>query len=378
MFTSSASKIARLTRFYSTSSILPNKHVAQRALTFPGQGSQFIGMGRDLYDNFTAAKQVFEQVDETLGYKFSDTIFSGDYVPLAFSHNLSLSLFFFVKIQFKSLTDTENAQPAIVTVGVAAIAALEQISGCKIKDLVSYTLGHSVGEYTALIVSNSLSLSDGIKLVKLRGKAMKESINGIDSTMIAIITRNNSIKEIVASANSTNEQIQNSIKNNDKKFNKNDLSTQVTLSGTKSAVNLAIQNLNDTNLSFRTAVLPVGAPFHCDLLLPASSQLKHALEETTFAEMQIPIIANYTGIPIKSHTDIKSLLVSQTCSTVKWLDSLSYLHNTAGITRWLCAGPSPVIAGMIKKEIPKSITRLLTNSKDIYNCLHVLESQKLE
>ncbi|OLY82585.1 Malonyl CoA-acyl carrier protein transacylase [Smittium mucronatum] len=351
-----------ISRLYSTNSTVINEYAANRALAFPGQGSQFVGMGKDLYDSFASSKEVFQHVDEILGYKLSDLMFSGDY---------------------KKLQSTENAQPAIVAVGVATIAALEQVSGYKIRNLVSYTLGHSVGEYTALIASNSLSLPDGIRLVNLRGRSMSESIVGLDTSMVAIITRHNSLDKIVNIVKLTNQFINASVQNNEHQFNDYDLvnvstinmSSQVTLSGTRKSVDLAIQNLQDNDIAFKAANLPVSAPFHCDLLKPAAESLRTALAQIQFREMQIPVISNHTGAPIASIDQIPDLLVHQTCSTVRWLDSIKFLAQSAHISRWMCPGPSPVISSIIKKEYPRSITRLLSSSKDVYSYLDVLQTQ---
>ncbi|PWA02017.1 hypothetical protein BB558_001846 [Smittium angustum] len=333
-----------------------------RALAFPGQGSQYIGMGRELSENFTSSRHVFEQVDEALNFKLSKLIFEGE-------HNV--------------LTNTENAQPAIVAVGIAAVSAIEQETGYKIKELCDYALGHSVGEYTALIAAGGLSLWDGVRLVKLRGEAMKSAIRGIDTSMVAIIMRNCTIEEIKTAVDGISKLIEIEKQSSNSRFTEIDsveiatinMKNQVTLSGTQTAVDFAIQCLHDQQLAIRAAELPVAAPFHCKLLIPAAKILETEFKNSTlFKKLEIPVIANCTARPISSHLDIPDLLVKQTFSQVKWLDSLLYLVNECGIDRWLCPGPSPVISSMIRKQFPRAITRQLGSKKDILDFANIIRS----
>ncbi|PVU91357.1 hypothetical protein BB561_004428 [Smittium simulii] len=329
-----------------------------RALVFPGQGSQFIGMGKTLADNFQVSKLVFEEADNALNFKLSELIFNGNY---------------------NDLSNTENAQPAIVAVGIAAVRAIEYQTGYKIKDLCSYVLGHSIGEYTALVSSGSLSLEDG----KLRGEEMKKSVDGIDVSMVAIVQRSSTIKDIAISIKNINDKIAQSVSNNDGIFKKNDIvqiatvntDSQFTLSGTRSAVEYAIEFLNEKFNAVRAVSLPVSVPFHCDLMIPAADKLKPIFNNINFKPLEIPLVSNFTGLPVESHLDIPQLLVHQTYSQVKWYDSLKWLSSNCGIQRWLCPGPSPVISNIIRKSFPDAIVRQAETTQNILDFANVIKLQ---
>ncbi|PVU85527.1 hypothetical protein BB560_006988 [Smittium megazygosporum] len=331
-----------------------------RAIAFPGQGSQFVGMGKELAENFSSARETFERTDEALGYKLSDLIFNGNY---------------------NELSNTDIAQPAIVSVGVAAVRALQQETGQEIKDLCSFILGHSIGEYTALVCANSISLEEGVRLVQLRGQEMKKAIKGLDVQMVAIITRSTKLSEISSEVENINALISENSNETNGIFSKSDsvevaTDTQFTLSGTKLAVTFALEHLEENFGDMRIFKLPISVPFHTKILKPAADELEKAFKQITFKQPDVPIVSNYTGKIIESHTEIPKLLALQTYSQVRWYDSIMHLHELYGVDRWLCPGPSSVIFNTIRKTFPKAIIRQLETKQHVLDFAEIIKKQK--
>ena len=305
------------------------------AFVFPGQGSQTVGMGKSLAETFKAARQVFDEVDAALGERLSDIIWSG---PL------------------ETLTLTENAQPALMAVSLAAIRALEAEAGVDLKRDVAFVAGHSLGEYSALAAAESLSIEDTARLLRIRGRAMQKAVPvGVGAMAALIGVELDDAKAIAAEAASVGVCAA---------ANDNG-GGQVVLSGGKAAVERAVEAAKARGVK-RAMLLPVSAPFHCRLMQPAADAMAEALAKVSVKPPLVPVVANVVARPVTEPADIVRCLVEQVTGTVRWRESILFMAQ-AGVTSFYEIGAGRVLTGLIKRiadtaaassiGVPDDITR---------------------
>ncbi|MDP2205255.1 MAG: ACP S-malonyltransferase [Alphaproteobacteria bacterium] len=306
-----------------------------RTFVFPGQGSQFIGMGKDLADAFPVAREVFEEVDEALSQKLSTIMFEGPDTDL----NL-----------------TENTQPALMAVSVAVARVLQQAK----PDLFTpahcaFVAGHSLGEYSALTAAGSFSLSDAARLLKLRGQAMQKAVPVGLGAMAAILGLElPDVTEIAKAATGAAEIVSAA---NDNSFG------QVVVSGHKAAVEKAIALATERGAK-RAILLPVSAPFHCMLMQPAADAMREALAAIDLKAPSVPLIANVIATEVIDPAQIKNLLVEQVTGMVRWRESVMYM-KTRGVTETVELGAGKVLTGLTKRIEADMTGRAIGTPKDI-------------
>ena len=287
------------------------------AIIFPGQGSQTVGMGRDLHDAFPAARAVFEEVDEALGESLSGLMFEGDE---------------------GELTLTRNAQPALMAVSLAAIRALEAGGGWRLQERAAFVAGHSLGEYTALAAAGCLALADAARLLRLRGEAMQAAVPVGAGAMAALIGADLAQAEEIARAAAGGEVC---VVGND------NAPGQVVVSGAASAVERAVALAPEHGIR-RAVMLPVSAPFHSPLLEPAAERMAAAFEEVRFAPLAVPVVANVTARPVHEASAVPALLVRQVTAMVRWRESV--LHMAAeGVDTLIEVGAGKVLTGLARR-----------------------------
>lgn len=282
-------------------------------LVFPGQGSQYPGMGKDLADNFPRAKQTFEEANDVLGFDLARICFYGS------EQDLKL---------------TANTQPAILAVSVAALRVLEQ----ELNPTPAYAAGHSLGEYSALVAAGALNFADAISTVRQRGTFMQEAVPvgvgamaailGLEAELLDQVCRDAALDEVVSPAN----------------FNS---PGQVVIAGHARAVERAIGLASERGAK-RAMLLPVSAPFHCALMAPAAVRLERALESVCVNNFKFPVMTNVEAAPCSSPDMVKSLLVRQVCAPVRWDESIGNCERL-GVNRYLEVGPGKVLIGLIKR-----------------------------
>lgn len=283
------------------------------AFIFPGQGSQYPGMGKELADAFPVARQTFEEADDALGSKLSATCFAGS------EDELKL---------------TATTQPAILTTSIAVLRVVEQETGLK----ADYLAGHSLGEYSALVCSGAIGFADAVRTVRARGSFMQEAVPvgtgtmaamlGIEKEVLEDICREAAQGEVVAPAN----------------FNS---PGQIVIAGHSAAVGRAIEIAKGRG--FRKAMLlPVSAPFHCALMQPAAERLAGVLEAVAANPMKLPVVANADAAPNADNGRVKQLLVAQVCSPVLWEQSVNAMA-AQGVVKFVEIGPGKVLSGLVKR-----------------------------
>ncbi|MFN3868835.1 MAG: ACP S-malonyltransferase [Hyphomicrobiaceae bacterium] len=289
---------------------------------FPGQGSQDVGMGRDLAAAFPAAREVFDEVDEALGQKLSALMWDGPK---------------------ETLTLTENAQPALMAVSMAVMRVLEREKGFRLADKVKYVAGHSLGEYSALAAAGAFSLADTARLLKLRGQAMQKAVPVGEGAMSALLGVGLDVARQVAEAAAAAGKEQGDVC---QVANDNE-PTQVVLSGHKRALDRVAEV--GKALGVRRAVaLPVSAPFHCSLMQPAAEAMAEALARVMIEAPVVPVIANVLASPITDPAEIRRRLVEQVTGTVRWRECTLYMAAD-GITDIYEIGAGKVLAGIVKR-----------------------------
>ena len=286
-----------------------------RAILFPGQGSQYVGMASDFYKKYDSVKKIFKTVDETLGYSLSNLILNGP------EEKLKL---------------TQNTQPAIMTVGVAIYNMLDENSNFNLKD-VKFFAGHSLGEYTALVCAGSLTLERAAYLLHERGKAMQEAVPEGLGAMTAVLGM--TIEEVEKEINLLPKTETCEIANDN-------CTGQIVVSGTKNANEILNKNLKSKKK--RGIILPVSAPFHCSLMKKASEKMKEKIASTDFLEPKIATISNVTAKAENETNSIKTLLVKQITSRVRWRESVDYMIKM-GVSDFIEIGPGKVLSGLVKK-----------------------------
>jgi len=286
-----------------------------RALVCPGQGAQSVGMGKSLAEDYSSAKTIFEEVDEALGEKLSTLIWEGE---------------------IEELTLTQNAQPALMAMSLAALRGLEsegfQINSC------AYLAGHSLGEYSALAMSNAISVSDAARLLRARGLAMQQAVPVGVGAMAAILGLDFATVQSLASEAQAKGVCQ--------AANDNDPS-QVVISGEKSAVEVAIELAKNSGAK-RAIMLPVSAPFHCELMAPAAEKMSIELENTKIEKPIVPIVSNVSAQAISDPAEIKELLVSQVTGSVRWRESILWMAKNNVDEIWEI-GSGKALSGMIRR-----------------------------
>jgi len=303
-----------------------------RAILFPGQGSQYVGMGFDFYEKFDLVKRIFETVDKTLGFSLSDIVFNGPETKLKL---------------------TQNTQPAIMAVGVSIYNVLKKNFNVNLNES-QFFAGHSLGEYTALVCANSLTLEKATYLLHERGKAMQESVPYGQGAMIAVLgmTLNEIEKEINLLPKTDICEI----------ANDNSIG-QVVVSGSKAIIETFNANLKEKKK--RGIILPVSAPFHCSLMKKASENMRNKIKNTNFLNPKPTIISNVTAKEEGDNNTIKSLLVDQITSKVRWRESVDYMIKV-GVKNFIEIGPGKVLLGLVKK-INKDVKITNINSVDDIN-----------
>lgn len=292
------------------------------AFVFPGQGSQDVGMGRELAQSFAAAREVFDEVDAAVGQRLSGLMWDGPK---------------------DALTLTENAQPAIMAVSMAVLRVLEREHGFVLKDRVALVAGHSLGEYAALAAAGAFTLADTARLLKLRGQAMQKAVPVGQGAMAALLGVGLDAARKVAEAAAQGDVCQ--VANDNEP-------AQVVLSGHKTA----IERVAEVGKAFgvrRALPLPVSAPFHCALMQPAADAMAEALAAVEIKAPAVPVIANVLAAPVSDPAEIRKRLVEQVTATVRWRESVEAMA-TAGITEVFEIGHGKVLAGLVGR-IDKSL-----------------------
>ena len=287
----------------------------KKSLVFPGQGSQKIGMGKEFFDNFQIAKEIFQNVDDSLSQNLSKLIFEG---PL------------------DELTLTENAQPAIMTVSMAILKVLKREFGFDVRN-ASFCAGHSLGEYTALAATDCLSLSEVALLLKERGKSMQNCLPKGEGAMAALIGLEiNEVKKLIA-------ELSNNLVCEIANYNS---INQIVVSGDTEAIDLITSKAKEKKI--KAIKLLVSAPFHCKYMLETSNKLKKSFDKLIFKNPIIPIVLNYSAKPFEDLIDLKDSLVNQTFSTVRWYESVSLMIKE-GTGIFLEIGNGNTLSNMIKR-----------------------------
>ena len=300
------------------------------AFTFPGQGSQSVGMGRDLADAYPAARAVFDEVDEALGEKLSATIWEG---PI------------------ETLTLTANAQPALMAVSLAAIRALES-EGVQVASAATFVAGHSLGEYSALAAAGSLTIADAARLLRRRGLAMQEAVPVGEGAMAALLGLDWETAEGVARDAAEGEIL--AVANDN-------APGQVVVSGHKAAVERAIELAKERGAR-RPMLLPVSAPFHCPLMAPAATVMAEALAAVALNAPSVPLVANVKAAPVSDPETIRASLVEQVTGSVRWRESVEWLAAN-GVDCGAEIGAGKVLTGLAKR-IDKSLEGVAINGPD--------------
>ena len=298
------------------------------AFLFPGQGSQFAGMGKTLAENFDAARETFEQADDALGFALSRLCFEGPEDQLRL---------------------TENTQPALVAVSVAAWKVLRVKVGEP-----DYVAGHSLGEYSALVAAGSLDFGDALRTVRKRGRYMQEAVPTGVGAMAAILKLPAGARDGILAAAAQGEVV--SVAN----LNSPD---QTVIAGHKGAVDRAMELAKAAGAK-RVVPLPVSAPFHCSLMTPAQERLKADLDAVTFADLRMPLINNWRAAEIRTGADAREGLYQQVPNSVRWVESMQKLASL-GVDRWFEVGAGSVLAGLLRTIVTGAKATSFGEAKDI-------------
>jgi [acyl-carrier-protein] S-malonyltransferase len=303
------------------------------ALVFPGQGSQAVGMGKALADAFIPARQTFEEVDGALGERLSDTIWNGP---------------------AETLTLTENAQPALMTVSIAALRVLEQEVGLDIARDVAFVAGHSLGEYSALAAARAISIADAARLLRIRGRAMQKAVPVGVGAMAALIGLELEEARAIA-AEASDAGVCAAANDNG--------GGQVVLSGSKPAVERAVELAKAHGVK-RAMMLPVSAPFHCPLMQPAAEVMADALAKVAVDAPLVRVVANVPARPIKEPAEIVQNLVEQITATVRWRESVLFMAQS-GVSSFFEIGAGRVLSGLIKRIAESATATSIGSPEDV-------------
>src|SRR5690348_1904550 len=287
------------------------------AFVFPGQGSQAVGMGKALAANFAAARQVFDEVDGALGSKLSGIMFDGP---------------------ADTLTLTENAQPALMSVSLAVIRVLETEAGLDLARDATFVAGHSLGEYSALAAAGAVAVADAARLLRTRGQAMQKAVPVGVGAMAALIGLEFDAASAVAAQAAQGEVCQAANDNG---------AGQVVVSGNKSAVERAVE-IAKSNGAKRAMLLPVSAPFHCALMQPAADVMADALSKVQVKAPLVPVVANVKASALSDPQEIVKALVAQVTGTVRWRECVAYMA-AQGVTQFYEVGAGKVLTGLVKR-----------------------------
>jgi [acyl-carrier-protein] S-malonyltransferase len=285
------------------------------AFVFPGQGSQFAGMGKDLADNFATARTVFEEANDAIGFNLSDLCFNGP------EEDLKL---------------TTNTQPAILTTSIAALRVLEQETGLR----PDYAAGHSLGEYSALVCAGTMNFADAVRTVRQRGAFMQQAVPVGVGAMAAILGLDGADLETVCQAAAQGEVVAPA------NFNS---PGQVVIAGHTSAVERAMALAKEKGAK-RALPLPVSAPFHCSLMVPAGERLAAVLDKLVLAPLVVPVVSNVEAEPNQDANRVRDLLVRQVSAPVRWDASVERMA-ALGVERFIEIGPGKVLAGLVKRIV---------------------------
>ena len=317
--------------------------MAKRALTFPGQGSQAVGMGVALAGVYPAARAVFAEVDEALGQPLYRLMADGP------EDDLRL---------------TENAQPALMAVSMAVMRVLES-EGVMLREAADYVAGHSLGEYSALCAAGSFNIGDAARLLRLRGQAMQQAVPvgvgamaallGLDLDVIEQAVREAAQDEVVEIAN-------------------DNAPSQVVISGHKGAVERAASIAKERGAK-RAVMLPVSAPFHCSLMAPAAEMMRGALAAVKIVPPEVPVVANFIAAPISDPAEIRRRLLEQVTGRVRWRESILWMTGEAGVTELVEIGAGKVLTGLARRVVGEDRVRAVGAPDDVAAFLGALRAQ---
>ncbi len=309
-------------------------------IVFPGQGSQKIGMGKEMSDTFVEARDVFNEVNDAIGFNLSKIMWEGS------DSDISL---------------TSNAQPALMACGVAVYRVLSKLTNKELPQLASYICGHSLGEYTAMTVAGVFPLTDCAKLLRLRGEAMQKAVPLNQGAMAALIG-----VDVI-----TTRKLIDTVKNIGVcNIGNDNADGQVVISGDKIAVEKAIELSKDFGVK-RAVILPVSAPFHCSLMLPAQLEMEEALKDLNFVNPCVPIISNINALPENNTAKLKKNLIDQVTGSVRWRETM-ILANTLSVDTILELGNGKVLSGIAKRMVKNANAINLEKPSDFDGLLKML------
>jgi [acyl-carrier-protein] S-malonyltransferase len=307
--------------------------MSSKAFTFPGQGSQAVGMGKDLADAFPEARAVFEEVDSALGENFTAIMFEGPEDVLRL---------------------TENAQPALMAVSMAVMRVLEA-KGVKLADHAAFVAGHSLGEYSALSAAGTFSIGDAARLLRTRGQAMQKAVPVGHGAMAALLGLDLDTARAVAEEAAQGDVCQ---------VANDNAPGQVVVSGTTAAIERALE-LAKAKGAKRALLLPVSAPFHCSLMQPAAEAMQAALADVAMHNPVVPVVSNVLAKPITDAIEIRQRLVEQVTGVVRWTESVTWLASEGGVTNLVEVGAGKVLTGLAKRITPDVTGQAINTPADI-------------